>query len=612
MSRYLPLPPVVLVVMLVGCADKAPGQDCLIEPCPTGGNDVRVFDAGSDSRRDLTRSDPATSPDVDEGDLPLQLDDMTDEETGGMAPDAGDDSGGDALSEPDVDFDFDDDGVPDALDDFPEDPLEWSDSDHDGVGDNADACPFDEAGWIDSDTDEVCDESDAFPDNPSEWADTDDDGVGDNTDDDDDGDNILDEEELVYGSDCAVSDPLAADTDNDGVDDIQDPYPRDPFPEFLLRRNDLGSIDLYLSNRDGTFQAPVAIGEPIEHEGTPLTYDVLSIGDFNGDGEMDFTAHSSVIDGGTTRKFYFFWRDTKADEFVQELIGNTDRIVAGIVTDATADFNFDIVRFEVQRDGNVAGGHVAVFLNNWSGGMAPSCVYGNSAADGCFFVHLPDISVTSTVQGQWIARMAGQAVNLDPDTDSYPDLTLVTYASGGNAATSVYTMFGTESGGFEAPVSRFVHNESRTQAPANTVLFADFDNDDVGDIVLGFDDDGRAGEAWTYFGAGDGGFEETTVMSVDLNPTNARESGGGETLGRTGSGKTFDFDFDGNYDLIVGYNHVSYTSAGETRLYLGNGDGTFGPSYSVIGPASTFAHAFAIPQRLCPTFEVGEAEAVVE
>ncbi len=55
--------------------------------------------------------------------------------------------------------DSDGDGVPDAQDAFPNNPLEWADTDGDGVGNNGDA----------------------FPSDPTEWADANGDGVGDNT-----------------------------------------------------------------------------------------------------------------------------------------------------------------------------------------------------------------------------------------------------------------------------------------------------------------------------------------------------------------------------------------------------------------------------------------------
>ena len=98
------------------------------------------------------------------------------------------------------------------------------------------------------------------------------------------------------------------------------------------------------------------------------------------------------------------------------------------------------------------------------------------------------------------------------------------------------------------------------------------------------------------------------IEAIDLNPTDMNELPEGnvnaiETLGRTGSARTFDFDFDGNYDLIVGYNHENYNTPGQNRLFFGLGDGTFDPNYIVIGEDSDFIHRFNVPQKLCPTYE---------
>jgi hypothetical protein len=78
--------------------------------------------------------------------------------------------------------------------------------------------------------------------------------------------------------------------------------------------------------------------------------------------------------------------------------------------------------------------------------------------------------------------------------------------------------------------------------------------------------------------------------------------GGGENLGREASGRTFDFDFDGSMDLLIGVRTVSYSAPGETRLYRGQGDGTFGPDYSVVGAASDSYGSFAIPSPRCTAF----------
>ena len=78
--------------------------------------------------------------------------------------------------------DSDGDGLPDDVDEFPNDANETTDSDGDGVGDNSDAFPDDANETHDDDSDGVGNNSDAFPDDPDETHDDDGDGVGNNTD----------------------------------------------------------------------------------------------------------------------------------------------------------------------------------------------------------------------------------------------------------------------------------------------------------------------------------------------------------------------------------------------------------------------------------------------
>ena len=83
-----------------------------------------------------------------------------------------------------TDSDRDGDGVPDAVDAFPDDPGETTDTNSDGVGDIADP---------DDDGDTVVDTVDDFPTDPNEVVDSDDDGTGNNADDDDDNDGVADD-----------------------------------------------------------------------------------------------------------------------------------------------------------------------------------------------------------------------------------------------------------------------------------------------------------------------------------------------------------------------------------------------------------------------------------
>ncbi|MBH24389.1 MAG: hypothetical protein CMH57_08060 [Myxococcales bacterium] len=576
--------------VMTGCTDDAPdGGGAATSNNTSGAEDTGAADTGSvdTSAADTEAPDTATAD--------TEADSAEADTTEAM------DTAEPDTTPPDRDMD----GVPDEDDDFPDDPEESRDSDMDGVGDNADAFPFDPLDTVDSDMDGVGDNRDAFPNDPTETMDRDGDGVGDNADEDDDNDGLSDEEESIPGEDCVLSNPLIDDSDDDGTIDPEDIYPLDPFPEFLLRSNDAGSIDLFLSNRDGTFREAVQIGDPIAHEGRALNYRGFAIGDFDGNGRMDFIAHSEpLVEGQPERNFYFFVRDEKEDEFYQVFIGVTDQLITGIVTDADGDYGYDVVASRLTRGANnyLSQGRFVAYLGR--GSELSTCVYSDDPMDQCFFLSAPATDFTSTVSGEWQARVARQAVGFNPNSDRFDDLTVAVYSSGGNAATDIYTFFGVGDGTYQAPVLRFTHNAARDQAPANSVLFADFNTDGIGDILLGFDDDGAPGAAWTYLGVGDGSFSNTPILAVDVNPTDAREQGGGESLGREGSGRTFDFDFDGAPDLLIGVDHVAYAEPGQTRFYRGNGDGTFGPEFTVIGEESRFSGSFEIPQRLCSTYRL--------
>ena len=78
--------------------------------------------------------------------------------------------------------DSDSDGLPDDVDEFPNDANETTDSDGDGIGDNSDAFPDDANETHDDDSDGVGNNSDAFPNDANETHDDDGDGVGNNTD----------------------------------------------------------------------------------------------------------------------------------------------------------------------------------------------------------------------------------------------------------------------------------------------------------------------------------------------------------------------------------------------------------------------------------------------
>lgn len=124
--------------------------------------------------------------------------------------------------------DSDNDGVLDGEDAFPSEVLEWGDVDSDGIGDNVDddidgdgISNIDEmkigtdSYLADTDGDGISDGIDncAFVSN-ADQADSDANDLGDACDDDNDGDGLTDEEEAIWGTD-----PNLSDTDNDGLSD---------------------------------------------------------------------------------------------------------------------------------------------------------------------------------------------------------------------------------------------------------------------------------------------------------------------------------------------------------------------------------------------------------
>jgi len=91
------------------------------------------------------------------------------------------------------------------------------DIDGDSIINAEDAFPADYSEWLDSDGDGVGDNSDAFENDPNETIDTDQDGIGNNADGDDDGDLIPDADD-AFPLDATKS----TDTDSDGVADGDD------------------------------------------------------------------------------------------------------------------------------------------------------------------------------------------------------------------------------------------------------------------------------------------------------------------------------------------------------------------------------------------------------
>ncbi len=134
------------------------------------------------------------------------------------------DTDGDGVGN-NLDPDDDNDGYVDALDAFPLSANEHIDSDNDGIGNRADT---------DDDNDGTTDSVDAFPLDATEQLDADNDGTGNNADTDDDNDGFPDTQDAFPLSPLesrdtdndGIGDNADSDDDNDGVEDVVDAFPR--------------------------------------------------------------------------------------------------------------------------------------------------------------------------------------------------------------------------------------------------------------------------------------------------------------------------------------------------------------------------------------------------
>ncbi len=188
-----------------------------------------------------------------------------------------------------IDNDDDNDGVPDADDEFPFDQSESMDSDQDLIGNNADN---------DDDNDGVPDKEDAFPFDDSETSDTDMDGIGDNSDDDIDGDGVANDSDL-------------------------DPYNDDVGAALAFSTSDL--LDGYISISESALDEPgVRIGIL---DGAQYMFDqgFMTKSDGFGSASADYAIESDVM------TIYFQGLESSSYEQVSNLVE------IGIVTQEQAD-----------------------------------------------------------------------------------------------------------------------------------------------------------------------------------------------------------------------------------------------------------------------------------
>jgi len=289
-----------------------------------------------------------------------------------------------------------------------------------------------------------------------------------------------------------------------------------------------------------------------------------------------------------------------------------DRTFWSMAADLDHDDLIDLmaVEYEPVPTGNLTALRVHSYLNAGPNGPA-NCAWTESPANpaGCAFVRQEAIDLSTWAAGQWVARFSRDAVDVTGDGNR--DLTVVTHSNGGNGPSKVTVLAGQGDGTFQLAAGELFQFNSPGgigDSPVNAIAFGDFNGDDLGDVVLGMDDDGDAGSAWFVPGMlGPQGFDFDEAGAFEAFDVNPSAESGGDNMGVSFNLRAFDWDFDGNDDLLMGYKHQAAWTGGSRAVYLrGLGNGDFEPPVTIDEDATTSrAQNFAAPYRLCQRFPLG-------
>lgn len=338
---------------------------------------------------------------------------------------------------------------------------------------------------------------------------------------------------------------------------------------FIVTPNSSHSIEVRLSNDDGSFHDPVLVGDDLD-----VNYAEFAIADFNGDGQLDFIASTNENPaklylfsrtGLTTFQQSFFFmldEDPKAAYYLDPLRGNNallapDYGLSLIVADLDNNGNPDILENINHNFGDnlfwIAKGNA--YLNDGSGKFTKVANAFDFSSDDLIFTG-------------WTLGMSNTVI--DVHGDGYPDMLASEQSSGGAVSSRVYLLKGNGDGTFQSPQYVF----TTAGHPATHMTLGDFNNDGKVDALVGQDDDGDPGAAFLFLGHGDGTFEEAGIEAFDV--CKDIESGLDQPCG--GKFQTYEANMDGILDIISAYKvkGINDPDEGSNLVFLkGRGDGTF-------------------------------------
>jgi hypothetical protein len=352
---------------------------------------------------------------------------------------------------------------------------------------------------------------------------------------------------------------------------------------FFARDAPNGSVAVYPSAGDGTFQEPVTLDFPTENN-----FSVFAVGDFDGDRWLDLVVRETVTEGrarctvnsecpdghvcadGVCRKKCT--KDGDCTEFQLEQCVDTRSVnvandtyclppsttylavsacVGSAAIKLTPLFTLepgDKVGPVVDVDGN---GHLDfVGLHHFSKGKK-GFVWLNDGA-GHFTQLTPAFDYGplygTSFLGHW--QWGLTPTSKDIDGDGRVDILGQSQDSTGSQPTDFWFLRNLGGGNFATmlPLGPTIPN------PSNLTTVDDFDGDGDQDIVGGLDEDGQPGAAWMLLNRGTAGSTTSWVQAyeiIDLAPSwNAAE---GNDRPGLGNGTSYDIDGDHHPDLLTAW-----------------------------------------------------------